>query len=33
MKLTFHADPAHGWIEVPLTLMRELDIIPSKYSY
>ena len=33
MKLTFHADPAHGWLEVPLTLMRELDILPSKYSY
>jgi hypothetical protein len=33
MNLTFHADPSHGWLEIPLTLMRELNIRPSKFSY
>jgi hypothetical protein len=33
MNLTFHTDPAHGWLELPLSLMRELNIRPSVYSY
>ena len=32
-KLTFHADPAHGWLEVPATDIHALHIIPTHYSY
>ena len=32
-KLTFHADPSHGWLEVPDTDIYALGIIPSIYSY
>jgi len=32
-KLTFHADPSHGWLEVPATDIHALHIIPSEYSY
>ena len=30
---TFHQDPAHGWLEVPLTEVSRLNIKPSRYSY
>jgi hypothetical protein len=33
MNLIFHTDPAHGWLELPLSLMHEIDIHPSVYSY
>lgn len=26
MTFTFHADPGHGWLEVPITLINELKI-------
>jgi hypothetical protein len=32
-KLTFHADPSHGWLEVPATDILALHIIPSHYSH
>jgi len=32
-KLTFHADPSHGWLEVPVLDIMALGIIPSEYSY
>ena len=32
-KLTFHADPSHGWLEVPATDIHALHIIPSHYSH
>lgn len=33
--LTYHQDPAHGWIEVPAELMDRLGILESvsEYSY
>ena len=32
---TFHTDPGHGWVEVPLQVIQELDINKdiSSYSY
>ena len=32
---TFHEDPGHGWIEVPLPILLDLDIteLVSCYSY
>lgn len=35
LKLTFHIDPGHGWLEVPVNLLTELGIINhiSPYSY
>lgn len=32
---TFHTDPGHGWVEVPLQVIQELDIKKdiSSYSY
>lgn len=33
---TFHADPGHGWLEVPLADMIDVGLAPwdvSKYSY
>jgi hypothetical protein len=34
-KLTFHTDPAHGWLEVAIADIRELQItdLISGYSY
>ena len=34
-KLTFHTDPAHGWLEVPRADLDALDIAHkiSRYSY
>jgi hypothetical protein len=34
-KLTFHTDPAHGWLEVAIDDIRELNIahLISGYSY
>ena len=32
-KLTFHADPSHGWLEVPVLDIMALGIIPSQYSH
>ncbi len=34
-KLTFHTDPAHGWLEVPRADLDTLDIAHqvSRYSY
>ena len=33
--LTFHADPSHGWLEVALADIHELEIghLISRYSY
>ena len=35
MKLNFFTDPGHGWVEVPISLVRELNIANkiSHYSY
>ena len=35
MKIKFHSDPGHGWLEVPLTEIRKLNIHLkiSPYSY
>ncbi len=30
---TFHQDPGHGWITVPLEEVARLGIKPSRYSY
>ena len=32
---TFHTDPAHGWLEVPIELLQELNISNkiSEFSY
>jgi len=30
---TFHQDPGHGWIQVPLQEVARLGIKPSRYSY
>jgi hypothetical protein len=30
---TYHQDPGHGWIEVPLSEVDRLGIRPSPYSY
>ena len=32
---TFHTDPGHGWLEVPMSLLRDLGIADkvSSYSY
>jgi len=32
-KLTFHADPSHGWLEVPVIDIMALGIIPSEFSH
>lgn len=34
-RLTFHTDPAHGWLEVAIADIRELNIahLISEYSY
>jgi hypothetical protein len=32
-KLTFHADPSHGWLEIPATDVHALHLTPSEYSY
>ena len=33
MEYTYHTDPGHGWIEVPLSELRRLKLKPSPYSY
>lgn len=35
MKYTYHTDPGHGWIEVPIAELRRLDVADkiSPYSY
>jgi len=30
---TYHQDPGHGWIEVPLSEVVRLGLNPSRYSY
>lgn len=33
MQYTYHTDPGHGWIEVPISELRRLKLKPSPYSY
>ena len=33
IKLTFHTDPGHGWLEVPRAIVESLDITISGFSY
>jgi hypothetical protein len=35
LELNFFSDPAHGWLEVPLNLVKELNLGQkiTKYSY
>jgi len=30
---TYHQDPGHGWIEVPIEEVKRLGINPSRFSY
>lgn len=30
---TYHQDPSHGWVEVPLEDIKELGLNPSEFSY
>lgn len=30
---TYHQDPAHGWVEIPLSELRLYNLDISKYSY
>lgn len=32
LKLTFHEDPGHGWLEVPVDLLRALRLSPGDFS-
>ena len=32
LKLTFHEDPGHGWVEVPVDLLRALRLSPGDFS-
>lgn len=31
--LTFHSDPGHGWLAIPLALYHKLPFNASRYSY
>ena len=33
MQLTYLQDPGHGWLIVPASLVRDLGVKPSAYSY
>ena len=33
MQYTYHTDPGHGWVEVPLAEINRLKLTPSPYSY
>lgn len=35
MKLNFHSDPSHGWLEIPMFMIKDLGIGEhiSEYSY
>lgn len=33
MQYTYHTDPGHGWVEVPLAEINRLKLTPSLYSY
>lgn len=33
MRINYFQDPGHGWIGVPLSLLADWEIKPSKYSY
>lgn len=33
MQLTYLQDPGHGWLIVPASLVRDLGVQPSAYSY
>ena len=35
ISLTFHSDPSHGWLAVPMKMLREMGIhkLISSYSY
>ena len=35
MQLTYHQDPGHGWVEVPLSLLERLNLLGkiSAFSY
>lgn len=30
---TYHSDPAHGFMEVPLATLAEVGLIPTEYSF
>ena len=32
VKLTFHEDAGHGWLEVPVNLLTALDLTPGDFS-
>ena len=33
LAFTFHSDPGHGWIAVPIELAHEMQLRPSRCSY
>jgi hypothetical protein len=33
MQFTYLQDPGHGWLIVPASLVRDLGVTPSHYSY
>jgi hypothetical protein len=33
MKLKFHSDPGHGWVEIPFEMVASLGLKISPYSY
>jgi len=32
MAFTFHTDPGHGWLEVPVEHLQKADLSPSDFS-
>ena len=33
MNITYHQDPSHGWLAVPLSLLTDWGVRPSRFSY
>lgn len=33
MNFTFYSDSGHGWLEVPLSMVKRVGHTPSRYSY
>ena len=31
-KFTFHTDPGHGWLEVPVPTLMQVGLMPSDFS-
>ena len=33
LKILYFQDPGHGWFQVPISLVQQLKLTPSLYSY